>query len=199
MRLSVSYIPLVEGGLDEFFLNPLLQSFGRNTGGITFDRNGNFYPYKKGGKNKQKVEKYLEDASRLIFDLSLRESEKKHLLIAGVDSDKDEHSSKIEFLLNRIIPQARNSTLIFVAIRDMETWAEYLLKPEAKQASLDRSSSKVKVYPNGKSSEANSKELVSKLRNQGCFEIDSLDLLCTQSPSYQHFHDQILAYLQKIS
>ena len=149
--------------------------------------------------SERKVENKPACILQIFLNLSLRESEKKHLLIAGVDSDKDEHSSKIEFLLNRIIPQARNSTLIFVAIRDMETWAEYLLKPEAKQASLDRSSSKVKVYPNGKSSEANSKELVSKLRNQGCFEIDSLDLLCTQSPSYQHFHDQILAYLQKIS
>ena len=196
----IHYASLIEGFLDEYLVKEILKGVASGLyPELEFNRHRKLVQFKGGSKNKSKVLAGVKNLSQTIA-LENRNSENPVLFIAGIDSDKDDFQDLIEKLENEIHGLAKKSTLIFVAVRDVETWVEYLLKPESAPGSLDKGSSKLQVYPpDGKSNEVNARKVITELRNKDRFQIRSLEHLCTQSPSFSHFHQQIITYIQNIA
>jgi len=195
----IHFAPLVEGFLDEYFIKQVLKGVAFSfDSDFTFNRYEKLLKFKGGSKNKAKVLSNLGNLSQQIA-LESRRSEIPILFIAGIDSDKEDFNILVSQLESQIDNLAKEITLIFVAVQDVETWAEYLLKPDSKPGELDNGSSKMRIYPDGKSNEENAKTIIKEIREKNGFQMNSLLNLASQSPSYQHFHQQILSYLQKIS
>jgi len=195
----IHFAPLVEGFLDEYFIKEVLKGVAFSfDSDFTFNRYEKLLNLKGGSKNKAKVLSNLGNLSQQIA-LESRRSEIPILFIAGIDSDKEDFNILVSKLESQIDNLAKEITLIFVAVQDVETWAEYLLKPDSKPVELDKGSSKMRIYPDGKSNEENAKTIIKEIREKNGFQMNSLLTLASQSPSYQHFHQQILSYLQKIS
>jgi hypothetical protein len=195
----IHYASLIEGYLDEYLVKEILKGIatGLNSD-VVLNRHSKLVQFKGGSKNKSKVLAGITNLSQTIA-LENRSFENPILFIAGIDSDKDDFQSLITEMETKIHQIAKESTIIFVAVRDVETWVEYLLKPDSMAGSLDKGNSKSHVYPDGKSNEANAKNVIRELRTRNSFHFDSLQHLCTQSPSFSHFHQQIITYLQNIS
>ena len=195
----IHFASLIEGYLDELLVKEILKGIaGGLDQGFTFNRHSKFAPFKGGSKNKSKV---VVGVKNLSFSIALEIKNSNHpiLFVAGVDSDKDDFQELINQLEKEVHEIAKKSTIIFVAVRDVETWAEYLLKPESKRSELDKRSSKDQIYDDGKSNGQNAKKVINQLRDNNTFTANSLTHLATQSPSFAHFHQQIIAYLQNIS
>lgn len=195
----IHYASLIEGYLDEYLVKEILNGIasGLNSD-VVMNRHSKLVQFKGGSKNKSKVLAGIRNLSENIA-LENRSSANPILFIAGIDSDKDDFQSLITEMETKIHQIAKESTIIFVAVRDVETWVEYLQKPKSASVSLDHVNSKNQVYPDGKSNEENAKNVIRELRTRNSFHFDSLNHLCTQSPSFTHFHQQIITYLQNIS
>lgn len=200
----IHYFTLVEGGLDEFFLKPLLYGIAKGLEKeIEFDRSPEFSGYERGKKNKQKVFARVKTHADEIILFNSR-GDKRYLLIIGVDSDSS-NQSDIDECWQKIVSDiqdfAKQYCLLFVAVQEMETWVAYLDKPSANANSLEgKGSFKRELYqPKGKSTGSSSIQLVNRLKEQGCFQSKALLHLCDQSQSFKSFHQQILDYLVRIS
>jgi len=168
----IHFAPLLEGFLDEYFVKEVLNGVALSVDSdFTFNRYVKLLKFKGGSKNKAKVLSNVGNLSQQIA-LESRRSLSPIVFIAGIDSDKEDFNLLVSQLENQIDHLAKPITLIFVAVRDVETWAEYLLKPDSKPGELDKGSSKLRIYPDGKSKEENAKAVIKEIREKGGFQID---------------------------
>jgi hypothetical protein len=195
----VHFAPLIEGYLDERLVKEVVLGISNSLlPEVIINRHGKIIPFKGGSKNKDKVLKNIKHLSQSIALLDIS-SEDNYLFIAGIDSYKDDHKTLLDRMEKEVNPFVKNVTILFVAVSDVETWAEYLLKPEFLKGSFEKGSSKDRIYPDGKSNENNARMVIQKLKELDAFSSKSLNHLSTQSPSFQHFHQQITAFIQQIS
>jgi len=195
----IHFASFIEGYLDEFFVKEVLKGFAKSSNPeIIFNRHKKLVPFKGGSKNRPKV---IAGLSQLSLEMAIENKTAKdpHLFISGIDSDGDDYEQLLAMLIKEIHAIAEKITIIFVSVRDIETWAEYLLKPKEIAGRLDRGSSKDRIYQNGKSTRENAEKVIAELRSKSCFSKESLFHLTTQSPSFAHFHQQITTFLQNIS
>lgn len=204
----------LEGWIEEFFLPEYLKLL-ESKSNINFTRDNIANPSygKTVGKDKNlsRLLRVAEAAQQNALN-----HKKRILLIFGVDCEwenagkpivtKAEIDSEID-RITRIFHEstpglAKDQKVLFIPIRSFDTRIWYLRNPKAQPGRFEGLPSKdlkKEIYPFGKSSREHSINVVEKLISDQLLQPERLNLLTTQSPSFAHFHQQIITYLQNIS
>ncbi|HRH34507.1 MAG TPA: hypothetical protein PKY12_05585 [Catalimonadaceae bacterium] len=204
----------LEGWIEEFFLPAYLQSIEAGYEiNFTRDKLANPSYGKSVGKYKN-LTRLLRVAETCLQNASIHK--KRILLIFGVDCEWEQAGNQIItevdikseiYRIERVFSDStiglgEDQKVLFVPIRSFDTWIWYLKNPKSGQNSFENMPSKdlkKEIYPDGRSSRDHSQQLVEKLKSDNFLSSDRLNHLCTQSPSFAHFHHQIIQYLEKNS
>jgi len=206
----------LEGWIEEYFIPDYFRSLCSNYS-IDYKRDpqiANPLPNRPMGKNSnlKRLPLVAQDFLSKTQDVS-DDGSQKYLLLFGVDLEWEEAGKRIESEKeiadekDRILDLFKLGTqkidddkkLLFVPIRYFDTWISYLEDQSVEKGVLEILSNveiKNKVYGSKKSSQVKSENVVKRLLTKGLFNEDHFDRLTTQSPSFAHFHQQIIAYLQ---
>lgn len=208
---------LLEGWIEEFFLPPYFKALS-NSHPFDFERDNLTNPVHKESMGKTKNLKRLPFVSQSFLANAIQHKADgaEALLVFGVDLEWEEagkpiqNEGDIKIEMQRIEDAFNLGTLgidistkiLFIPIRCFETWIWYLRNPAEERGSFERISNrnlKTSIYGSVRSSIGHSRDEVKRLETEGFITKPNFDRLSTQSPSFKHFNDQILAYLQKIS
>lgn len=209
----------LEGWIEEYFMPEYFRVLCSEFS-IEFERDlqiGNPLPNKPMGKNANLKRLPLISQDFLSNTQNeQKERDQNYLLLFGVDLEWEEAGKRIETEIEIEGEIARithlftlatgrvnqNLKVLFIPIRCFDSWVGYLeneFEPIGHLETISNEAIKNKVYGSKKSSQIKSDTVVKRLEKNGLLNSNQFNRLSTQSPSFKHFHDQILTYLQKIS
>lgn len=161
-------------------------------------------------KKQPSKSKVLAEAEKLC--LSAMQDEKHFLFIAGIDLDAPDHETdqpvhyaelqKLKAALKFVLKKYGDKIILFVPIQAIESWLAYQhhkldgtpCPPNHSKESPTQKDLKIRLYGSSEPDERQMVKVASAIAEKADFAE-----LATQSRSFKHFHDQVIAFLNLAS